>query len=65
MKEQRWCVADRMVTQLLNMDGEEMALRDSLRELSNQSRQREGFAGPEELHHQQGDPDGKDRCVVM
>lgn len=67
MKEQRWFVADKMVTQLFNMDGEEMAVRDSVRELSNKSqlRQRDVYGGPEELHHQQGDPDGKDRCVVM
>jgi len=63
MKEQRWFVADRMVTHLFNNDGDEMAIRDSFREKINQTLLRQ--RGPEELHHQQGDPDGKDRCVIM
>jgi len=63
MKEQRWFVADRMVTHLFDTDGEEMALRDSFREKVSQTLLRQ--RGPEELHHQQGDPDGKDRCVIM
>merc|ERR1712071_634914 len=54
MKEQRWFVADRMVTHLFNMDGDEMAVRDSFREKVSQSPLRQ--RGPEELHHQQGDP---------
>nr|CAH0099011.1 unnamed protein product [Daphnia galeata] len=70
MKEQRWFVASEMVTQLLNNNGEEMAQRESKRAQTSTSilRQREeyrGLGGPEELHHQQGDPEGKDRCVVM
>ncbi|XP_046437575.1 lamin Dm0-like [Daphnia pulex] len=70
MKEQRWFVAREMVTQLLDSSGEEMAQRESKRAQTSTSvlRQREeyrGLGGPEELHHQQGDPEGKDRCVVM
>ncbi|KAI9555121.1 lamin-like protein [Daphnia sinensis] len=70
MKEQRWFVASEMVTQLLNNNGEEMAQRESKRAQTSTSihRQREeyrGLGGPEELHHQQGDPEGKDRCIVM
>ncbi|XP_046632521.1 lamin Dm0-like [Daphnia pulicaria] len=70
MKEQRWFVAKEMVTQLLDSSGEEMAQRESKRAQTSTSilRQREeyrGLGGPEELHHQQGDPEGKDRCVVM
>jgi len=68
MKEQRWFVADQMTTLLLNSSGEEMAQRDCHRELSSSSilRQREELlGGPEELHHQQGDPDGRERCAIM
>jgi len=69
MKEQRWFVADQMTTSLLNSSGEEMAQLECHRELTSTSdtRQREvmGLAGPEELHHQLGDPDGRERCIVM
>lgn len=66
MKEQRWFVASEMMTQLVNGTGEEMAKRDSKRAQHSSSvlRQRSGLGGPEELHHQQGDPEAK-QCSIM
>ncbi|KAL7295213.1 lamin Dm0-like isoform X1 [Trichogramma pretiosum] len=68
MKGQKWFVADNMTTVLLNNEGEEMALSERKKQqLSTaQSRQRESFLRiPEELHHQQGDPKGDERCFLM
>lgn len=66
MKEQRWFVASEMKTQLMNDSGEEMAQRESKRVQTSSSvlRQRTGLGGPEELHHQQGDPEAKN-CIIM
>ncbi|KAJ9584207.1 hypothetical protein L9F63_021442 [Diploptera punctata] len=77
MKGQRWFVSDTMSTILLNNAGEEMAVSERKRQQSSStsSRHREmsGFMsshrsldiGSEELYHQQGDPQGEDRCRIM
>lgn len=69
MKGQKWFTADNMTTLLLNNDGEEMATSERKRQhlSSSMSRHREnlGFRPSEELHHQQGDPQGDDRCRIM
>ncbi|KDR19813.1 lamin Dm0-like [Zootermopsis nevadensis] len=77
MKGQKWFVADSMTTTLLNNTGEEMAVSERRRQQlsSSSSRHREvsGFLashrsldiGSEDLYHQQGDPQGEDRCKIM
>ncbi|XP_043474238.1 lamin-C-like isoform X1 [Leptopilina heterotoma] len=69
MKSQKWFIADNMTTILLNNDGEEMATSERKRQhlSTTLSRHREnlGFRGSEDFHHQQGDPQGDDRCSLM
>ncbi|XP_033210666.1 lamin Dm0-like isoform X2 [Belonocnema kinseyi] len=69
MKGQKWFTADSMTTVLLNNEGEEMAMSERKRQhlSTSLSRHREnlGFRPSEELHHQQGDPQGEDRCRLM
>ncbi|XP_015125805.1 lamin Dm0 isoform X1 [Diachasma alloeum] len=69
MKGQKWFIADNMTTTLLNNDGEEMATSERKRQqmTTSMSRHREnlGFRGSEDLHHQQGDPQGEERCRLM
>ncbi|XP_076233378.1 lamin Dm0 isoform X1 [Calliopsis andreniformis] len=68
MKGQKWFTADNMTTILLNNDGEEMATSECKRQqlTTSLSRHREnlGFR-QEELHHQQGDPQGEGNCRIM
>ncbi|EGI70519.1 PREDICTED: lamin Dm0-like isoform X1 [Acromyrmex echinatior] len=69
MKGQKWFVADNMTTTLINIEGEEMATSERKRQQlsSALSRHREslGFRPSEELHHQQSDPQGEERCHIM
>ncbi|XP_015608256.1 lamin Dm0 isoform X1 [Cephus cinctus] len=69
MKGQKWFVADNMTTTLLNNEGEEVAVSERKRQQlsTSLSRHREnlGFRPSEELHHQQGDPQGEERCRLM
>ncbi|XP_063981766.1 lamin Dm0-like isoform X1 [Diachasmimorpha longicaudata] len=69
MKGQKWFIADNMTTTLLNNEGEEMAMSERKRQqmTTSMSRHREnlGFRGSEDLHHQQGDPQGEERCRLM
>lgn len=69
MKGQKWFVGDAMSTVILNSNGEEMALSErTRRQLTSSSlrhREMHGFLGSEELHHQQGDPQGEEKCRIM
>ncbi|XP_011494422.1 PREDICTED: lamin-C-like [Ceratosolen solmsi marchali] len=68
MKSQKWFTADNMTTSLINNDGEEMATSERKKQQlsTSVSRHRENlFRLPEELHHQQGDPKGDERCRLM
>ncbi|XP_024876335.1 lamin Dm0-like, partial [Temnothorax curvispinosus] len=68
MKGQKWFVADNMTTTLTNIEGEEMATSERKRQQlsTTLSRHREmGFRPTEELHHQQSDPQGEERCHIM
>ncbi|KAJ8980393.1 hypothetical protein NQ317_009387 [Molorchus minor] len=70
MKSQKWVVGDNMFTTLLNNNGEEVAISERVkRQLSSSLlRHREtagGYLGSEELHHQQGDPQGDEKCRLM
>lgn len=69
MKSQKWFVADNTSTLLLNSNGEEVAQLDRTRKLMSSSslrhREMSGFMGSEELHHQQGDPQGEEKCRIM
>ncbi|XP_046746706.1 lamin Dm0-like isoform X1 [Diprion similis] len=69
MKGQKWFTADNMTTTLLNSEGEELATSERKRQQlsSTLSRHREniGFRTSEDLHHQQGDPQGEERCRIM
>ncbi|XP_060533946.1 lamin Dm0-like [Cylas formicarius] len=70
MKGQKWVVGDNMTTTVFNSDGEEVAVSERVkRQLSSSHlRHREmagGYLGHEELHHQQGDPQGDEKCRLM
>ncbi|KAJ8678908.1 hypothetical protein QAD02_014695 [Eretmocerus hayati] len=66
MKGQKWFVADNMTTTLLNNEGEEMASSErKIQQLSSSVARHREFRLPEELHHQQGDPKGEERCRLM
>lgn len=75
MKGQKWFVGENMTTTLLNNQGEEMAVSERKRQIltSSSSHHREISSGyghhrtfdGEELYHQQGDPQGEDRCRIM
>lgn len=69
MKGQKWFVGDNMSTLLINNAGEDVAQLDRIRKVISSSsirhREMSGFLGSEELHHQQGDPQGEEKCRVM
>ncbi|GLV38448.1 Lamin [Carabus blaptoides fortunei] len=69
MKGQKWFVGDNMSTVLLNSNGEEVAQTERQRRMLSSStmrhREMSGFLGSEELHHQQGDPQGEEKCRIM
>ncbi|KAB0791226.1 hypothetical protein PPYR_03026 [Photinus pyralis] len=69
MKSQKWFVADNMVTTLIDNSGEEVAVSERIKRqlASSTTRHREyaGLLGSEELHHQQGDPQGEEKCRIM
>lgn len=69
MKSQKWFVADNMVTTLIDSNGEEVAVSERIKRqlASSTTRHREyaGLLGSEELHHQQGDPQGEEKCRIM
>ncbi|KAK4877805.1 hypothetical protein RN001_010311 [Aquatica leii] len=69
MKSQKWFVANNMTTTVIDNNGEEVASSERVkRQLgSSTMRQREyaGLLGSEELHHQQGDPQGEEKCRIM
>ena len=69
MKGQKWFIADNMTTTLINNEGEEMATSERKRQQlsTSLSRHREsmGYRPTEELHHQQSDPQGEERCRIM
>ncbi|XP_064618743.1 lamin Dm0-like isoform X2 [Lineus longissimus] len=70
MKGQRWFLADSMKTVLLNKEGEEIASNDLTRSMLRtfQAGPSPGFGsevGREDLFHQQGDPQQRDKCAIM
>ncbi|XP_017786251.1 PREDICTED: lamin Dm0-like [Nicrophorus vespilloides] len=68
MKGQKWLVADNMVTCIINNSGEEVATSERVRmqHSNSMSRHREfSYLGGEDLHHQQGDPTGEEKCRLM
>lgn len=69
MKSQKWFVGDNMTTVLIDNNGEEVASSERVRRqlASSTTRHREyaGLLGNEELHHQQGDPQGEEKCRIM
>ncbi|KAF5292654.1 hypothetical protein FQR65_LT11206 [Abscondita terminalis] len=69
MKSQKWFVADNMTTVLIDNNGEEVATSERVKRqlASSRARHREysGLLGSEELHHQQGDPQGEEKCRIM
>lgn len=70
MKSQKWFVADNMTTTLIDSNGDEVAVSERVKRqhASSTSRHREfaaGLLGSEELHHQQGDPQGEEKCRIM
>jgi len=61
-------LADNMTTSVINSSGEEVATSERVRRQvsSSASRHREfGYMGSEDLHHQQGDPQGDEKCKLM
>ncbi|CAH1987159.1 unnamed protein product [Acanthoscelides obtectus] len=70
MKSQKWVIGDNMTTLVLNTSGDEVAIHERVkRQLSSTMlRHREmagGYLSSEELHHQQGDPQGDEKCRLM
>ncbi|KAF2904566.1 hypothetical protein ILUMI_01613 [Ignelater luminosus] len=70
MKSQQWFVSDNMTTMLLDSNGDEVAMSERVKRqlASTTARHREfagGLEGFEELHHQQGDPQGEEKCRIM
>ncbi|KAF5291757.1 hypothetical protein FQA39_LY14245 [Lamprigera yunnana] len=69
MKSQKWFVSENMTTTLIDNNGEEVATSERIKRqlVSSTSRHREyaGLLGTEELHHQQGDPQGEEKCRIM
>ncbi|CAH1102083.1 unnamed protein product [Psylliodes chrysocephalus] len=69
MKGQKWIVGDNMTTLVLNNSGEEIAISERVkRQISSahlRHRERSGGYLSEELHHQQGDPQGDEKCRLM
>ncbi|CAH1155512.1 unnamed protein product [Phaedon cochleariae] len=69
MKGQKWVVGDNMTTTVLNNNGEEVAISERVkRQLSSSLLRHREMAGgflSEELHHQQGDPQGDEKCRIM
>lgn len=69
MKGQKWFIGENMTTTLLNNEGEEVATSERKRQQlsTSLSRHREGlgFRTTEELHHQQSDLQGEERCRIM
>jgi len=67
MKESRWVVGDNMVTTIYNNNSEEVAVSERVRRQmsTSASRHREYGYGGEDLHHQQGDPQGDEKCKLM
>ncbi|VEN41759.1 unnamed protein product [Callosobruchus maculatus] len=70
MKSQKWVTGDNMTTMVLNNNGEEVAIHERVKRqlTSTMLRHREmagGYLTSEELHHQQGDPQGDEKCRLM
>lgn len=69
MKGQKWFCGDNMTTQLLNVEGEEVAASERVKRTVSTaaSRHREflGSYSGEELYHQQGEPKGEEKCRIM
>nr|CAH7761576.1 unnamed protein product [Callosobruchus chinensis] len=70
MKGQKWVSGDNMTTLILNNNGEEVAIHERVKRqlTSTMLRHREmagGYLTSEELHHQQGDPQGDEKCRLM
>ncbi|XP_050067158.1 lamin Dm0-like [Anopheles maculipalpis] len=68
MKGQKWFAGDNMTTHLMNADGEEVAASERVKRIVSTaaSRHREYLGGyGEELHHQQGEPRGDEKCRIM
>lgn len=68
MKGQKWFAGDNMTTHLLNADGEEVAASERVKRIISTaaSRHREYLGNyGEELHHQQGEPRGDEKCRIM
>lgn len=74
MKGQKWLVADQMAATLINSNGEEVAVaerrRQQLSTSSVRTRHLSGYLShrsmaSDDLYHQQGDPQGEERCSVM
>ncbi|XP_022184556.1 lamin Dm0 [Nilaparvata lugens] len=75
MKGQTWIVGEKIATTVYNSNGEEVATAEHVRQQSSQSssslRKRvfpqSSFrsSSEQELYHQQGDPQGEERCSIM
>lgn len=59
------CTGDVIKTQLINVDGEEVATNERIRKVLSTRATRLRFG--EDLHHQQGDPqtNGNEKCSIM
>lgn len=69
MKGQQWVTGTNVVTRLLSNTGEELASRETFRQILSGSSLRVsdvgGEMGYEEIYHQQGDPQNPERCSIM
>lgn len=76
MKGQTWFVGDDMITTLMNNNGEEMALRQTMKKVHSSIAERTMESGSlfdqqihvtgEDIYHQQGDPNNpQERCSIM
>uniref|UniRef100_T1IJX5 Uncharacterized protein n=1 Tax=Strigamia maritima TaxID=126957 RepID=T1IJX5_STRMM len=75
MKNQKFCVGDTFSTVLLNNAAEEMATRETTKQILSSSYKRtseHGYyedgveeVGNEDIFHQQGEPENQDRCNIM
>ncbi|GAB6018945.1 hypothetical protein CHUAL_000591 [Chamberlinius hualienensis] len=74
MKSQFWGTGANLLTRLINNDGDEVATRETFRQVlsASTSRVTEGTApgatgevGWEDLYYQQGDPENREKCTIM
>ncbi|XP_023212196.1 lamin Dm0-like, partial [Centruroides sculpturatus] len=76
MKGQTWFVGEDMITTLMNNNGEEMAIRQTMKKVHSSIAERTMESGSvfdqqihvtgEDIYHQQGDPNNpQERCSIM